>query len=66
MALAWKPENLALMDSLKSVEMKTKAKVGILHPIQQPMLYWDGPIELPLVGGAPTHRRQALFRWPTC
>ena len=34
--------------------LKTKVKVGVLRPVQQPGSYWDRSSELPLVGLEPT------------
>ena len=34
--------------------VKTKVKVGVLRPVQQPGSYWDRSSELPLVGLEPT------------
>ena len=33
---------------------RSKVKVGVLHPVQQPGSYWDRSSELPLVGLEPT------------
>ena len=33
---------------------KSKVKVGVLRPVQQPGSYWDRSSELPLVGLEPT------------
>ena len=34
--------------------IRTKVKVGVLRPVQQPGSYWDRSSELPLVGLEPT------------
>ena len=34
--------------------LRTKVKVGVLRPVQQPGSYWDRSSELPLVGLEPT------------
>ena len=33
---------------------RSKVKVGVLRPVQQPGSYWDRSSELPLVGLEPT------------
>ena len=39
----------------------SKFKYGVLRPVQQPGLYWDGSSVLPLVGVEPTHRGHSLW-----
>ena len=34
--------------------LRSKFKVGVLRPVQQPGSYWDRSSELPLVGLEPT------------
>ena len=36
------------------VIQRSKVKVGVLRPVQQPGSYWDRSSELPLVGLEPT------------
>ena len=38
----------------KTESPRSKVKVGVLHPVQQPGSYWDRSSELPLVGLEPT------------
>ena len=37
-----------------SYTLRSKVKVGVLRPVQQPGSYWDRSSELPLVGLEPT------------
>ena len=41
-------------DSRLLTGLRTKVKVGVLRPVQQPGSYWDRSSELPLVGLEPT------------
>ena len=41
-------------DPKANASWATKAKVGVLRPVQQPGSYWDRSSELPLVGLEPT------------
>ena len=40
--------------SCQCTEQRSKVKVGVLRPVQQPGSYWDRSSELPLVGLEPT------------
>ena len=42
------------MQKKADIYIKTKVKVGVLRPVQQPGSYWDRSSELPLVGLEPT------------
>ena len=37
-----------------TISQRSKVKVGVLRPVQQPGSYWDRSSELPLVGLEPT------------
>ena len=43
------------LESLNALtKQRSKVKVGVLSPVQQPGSYWDRSSELPLVGLEPT------------
>ena len=42
------------LQSLFLLGQRSKVKVGVLRPVQQPGSYWDRSSELPLVGLEPT------------
>ena len=44
----------ALCQSWVKSYQRSKVKVGVLRPVQQPGSYWDRSSELPLVGLEPT------------
>ena len=48
----WEIVRLALAAGLH--DQRSKVKVGVLRPVQQPGSYWDRSSELPLVGLEPT------------
>ena len=43
-----------IKDTLSIKDERSKVKVGVLRPSQQPGSYWDRSSELPLVGLEPT------------
>ena len=48
----WFPFKYSWYDSMAC--RRSKVKVGVLRPVQQPGSYWDRSTELPLVGLEPT------------
>ena len=51
----WQPNTVNIgTTNFYSIFGRTKVKVGVLRPVQQPGSYWDRSSELPLVGVEPT------------
>ena len=52
----WQSDRKAwhLFSLLSTLGHRSKVKVGVLRPVQQPGSYWDRSSELPLVGLEPT------------